>query len=66
LNFKSIWTYKIFKIITVSINKKSIEEARNYFSRATTELTNHFSALGSKCIELNAEKRLRIYMTFIE
>ncbi len=52
------------KIITVSINKKSIEEARNYFSRATTELTNHFSALGSKCIELNAEERLRIYHDF--
>lgn len=52
------------KIITVSINKKSIEEARNYFARATTELTNHFSILGSKCIELDAQERLRIYHDF--
>ncbi len=52
------------KIITVSINKKSIEEARNYFARATTELTNHFSVLGSKCIELDAQERLRIYHDF--
>ncbi len=52
------------KLITVSINKKSIEEARNYFSRVTTELTNHFSVLGSKCIELDAEERLRIYHDF--
>lgn len=52
------------KIITVSINKKSIEDARNYFARATTELTNHFSILGSKCIELDAQERLRIYHDF--
>ena len=52
------------KIITISINKKNIEEARNYFSRATTELTNHFSILGSKCIELDAEERLKIFHDF--
>ena len=52
------------KIITISVNKKSIEEARSYFARATTELANHFSALGSKCIELDAEERLRIYHDF--
>ena len=52
------------KLITISINKKHIEEARNYFSRTTTELTNHFAVLGSKCIELDAEERLRIYHDF--
>ena len=52
------------KIITVSVNKKNIEEARNYFARTTSELMNHFSVLGSKCIELDAEERLRIYHDF--
>ncbi len=52
------------KLITISINKKNIEEARNYFLRTTTELTNHFAVLGSKCIELDAEERLRIYHDF--
>lgn len=52
------------KIITISVYKKSVEEARNYFARASTDLINHFSALGSKCIELNAEERLRIAHDF--
>ena len=51
-------------IITISVNKKNIEEARNYFARTTSELMNHFSVLGSKCIELDAEERLRIYHDF--
>lgn len=52
------------KIITISVYKKSVEEARNYFARASTDLINHFSTLGSKCIELNAEERLRIAHDF--
>ena len=52
------------KIITISVNKKNIEEARNYFARTTSELMNHFSVLGSKCVELAAEERLRIYHDF--
>lgn len=52
------------KIITISVNKKNIEEARNYFARTTSDLMNHFSALGSKCIELDAEERLRLYHDF--
>lgn len=52
------------KIITISVNKKNIEEARNYFARTSSELMNHFSVLGSKCIELDAEERLRIYHDF--
>ena len=52
------------KIITISVNKKNIEEARNYFARTTSELMNHFSVLGSKCVELDAEERLRIYHDF--
>ena len=52
------------KITTISVNKKNIEEARNYFARTTSELMNHFSVLGSKCVELDAEERLRIYHDF--
>jgi len=52
------------KIITISVYKKSVEEARSYFSRIGTDLSNHFNALGSKCIELDAKERLRIAHDF--
>ena len=52
------------KIITISVYKRSIEEARNYFSRAGADLMNHFNNLGSKCIELNTKERLRILHDF--
>ena len=52
------------KYITISIDKKSIEEARNYFSRVGTDLMNHFKELGSTCIELDAVERLRIFHDF--
>ena len=52
------------KYITISIDKKSIEEARNYFSRVGTDLINHFKELGSTCIELDAVERLRIFHDF--
>ena len=52
------------KFITISVNKKNIEEARNYFNRAGAELINHFAKLGSKCTELDAVERLRIFHNF--
>ncbi|KJS10772.1 MAG: TraE family protein [Peptococcaceae bacterium BRH_c8a] len=52
------------KYVTVSVMKKSIEEARNYFSRIGTDLITHFSHLGSKCVELDATDRLRILHDF--
>ena len=52
------------KFITISVNKKNIEEARNYFARIGADLSNHFSQLGSKCIELDAVDRLRICHDF--
>lgn len=52
------------KYLTVSINKKNIEEARNYFSRISADLIGKFSALGSKCIELDSIDRLRIAHDF--
>ncbi|AUS97425.1 TraE family protein [Clostridium thermosuccinogenes] len=52
------------KYVTVSVVKKNIEEARNYFSRIGTDLITHFSRLGSKCVELDATDRLRILHDF--
>ena len=52
------------KYITISIDKKSIEEARSYFIRVGTDLINHFKELGSNCVELDAVQRLRILFDF--
>lgn len=52
------------KYITISVNKKSVEEARNYFARVGAELITHFDRLGSKCIELEPDERLRIFHDF--
>lgn len=52
------------KILTISVYKKTKEEARSYFSRIGADLSNHFSALGSKCIKLDAKERLRIAHDF--
>ena len=52
------------KLITISIDKKDISEARNYFSRTSTELESNFSKLNSKCTELDTNERLRIFYDF--
>ena len=52
------------KYVTVSVCKKNIEEARNYFARVGADLIAHFSRLGSRCTELEAEEKLRIFHDF--
>ena len=52
------------KFITISVNKKNIDEARNYFARIGADLISLFSGLGSKCIELDAIDRLRMFHDF--
>ncbi len=52
------------KYVTVSVVKKDVEEARAYFSRIGTDVSSHFSALGSKCSELDATEKLRILHDF--
>ncbi len=52
------------KLITISVAKKDIKEARSYFARIGADLTAHFAALGSKCAELNADDRLRVFHDF--
>lgn len=53
------------KYVTISINKKSVEEARTYFARAGAELISHFNRLGAKCYELDTNERLRIAFDFM-
>ena len=52
------------KYVTVSVVKRNIEDARVYFARVGSDLNAHFSALGSKCVELDATERLRILHDF--
>ena len=50
--------------LTVSVFKKNYEEAKNYFRRIYTDISSHLAKLGSKCIELNAVEKLRIFHDF--
>ena len=52
------------KYITVSVVKKNIQEARLYFSRVGPELSTRFAALGSRCVEISTDERLRILHNF--
>jgi hypothetical protein len=52
------------KYLTITIEKKDIEEARNYFSRVSAELSQHFRELGSHITELDANERLRLIHSF--
>ena len=52
------------KYITLTVQKKNINEARSHFRRVATDLQAHFSRLGSKCTELDLTERLRIIHDF--
>lgn len=52
------------KYLTISVFKNSIEDARTYFARVGAELQMHFSKLGSRLTELDAEERLNILFDF--
>ncbi len=52
------------KYITITINRKSLTEARATFRRVGIELNKHFKKLNSKCIELNASERLQLLHNF--
>lgn len=52
------------KFITITVHKKSVEEARAYFARIGADLQAHFAALGSKCIDMTAVERLRVLHDF--
>jgi hypothetical protein len=52
------------KYVTISVNKKNLAEARNYFARVGAELAGHFARLGSRCEDMNAGEKLRIIHDF--
>lgn len=52
------------KYITISVHKKDITEARNYFNRIGSELSSHFAKLGSVCSDIDGIERLRILHDF--
>jgi hypothetical protein len=52
------------KLLTISVQKKNIEEARSYFTRITAELQARFTQLASSLIVLDATERLRIFHDF--
>ncbi len=52
------------KYITVSINKRSVEDARTYFARAGADLQMRFAALGSRLEDLDALHKLRLLHDF--
>ena len=52
------------KYITISINKKTVDDARGYFARVGADLMAHFGRLGSCCVELSTDERLRIFHDF--
>lgn len=52
------------KYITVSVQRKNIEEARTFFTRVGNDFVAGFGRLSSSIYELNAEDRLRILHDF--
>jgi len=52
------------KYVTVSVFKKNIEEARNFFARVGTDLSAHLNRLGSRAIVLDAGDKLRLLHDF--
>lgn len=52
------------KYITITTFKNSVEEARIFFKRTTLEIEKNFKNLGSECMALTTEERLKILHDF--
>ena len=52
------------RYITLSVHRKSIEEARTFFDRVTADVTSRLNHLDSHCEELDAVERLRVLHDF--
>ncbi|MDL2218072.1 TraE family protein [Christensenellaceae bacterium OttesenSCG-928-M15] len=52
------------RYITVSIHKKSVEEAKSFFNRIGSEIMAHLAQLSSTCLDMDAESRLRSLYEF--
>ncbi len=54
------------RYLTVSIHKKSVDEARTYFARVGTDIVTHLAKLSSTAEELDAGDRLQIFRDFFK
>ncbi|WP_425459077.1 VirB4-like conjugal transfer ATPase, CD1110 family [Blautia obeum] len=54
------------RYLTVSVHKKSIDEARTYFARIGTDIVTHLAKLSSTAEGLDAESRLQIFRDFFK
>ncbi len=52
------------KYLTVTVEKRSVEEARNYFNRVGAEFRALFAKLGSKLEEVSEEEKIHILYDF--
>ncbi len=52
------------KYITISVVKKNVGEARTFFNRCSSELSNRLHKLSSHCEELGLGERMRILYDF--
>ena len=52
------------RYITVSVERKSIEEAKSFFIRIGNDLANHLKRLGSNLMEMNNYERLEVLHDF--
>lgn len=52
------------RYLTISVCKKSIDEARTYFARVGTDIITHLAKLSSIGEELGAQERLQIFRDF--
>ena len=52
------------RYITLSVHRKSIDEARTFFDRVTADVTSRLNHLDSHCDELDAVERLRVLHDF--
>ena len=52
------------KYLTITVYKKDVKEAREYFNRMEAELKSRFLALGAKFDPLNAVEKLKVFHDF--
>ena len=60
------WSNNIFreKYVVLSVQRRSIDEARSFFARVGTELASGFGRLSSQLTELSSHDRIRILHDF--
>lgn len=66
LNDKAEYSNRMIqeKFLTTTIEKKTVEDARTYFTRIGIELSTHLAEINSRCIEQNCNDRLQILHDF--